>query len=198
MVLDPRSVVPPETELCGVALDIPAADQLREFTQRLPFLKRLGLVYNPAHNAAFAADAQAAVSAESGIRLIGLKVGERADILALIERQFHHIDTLWVIPDRTVVSESLIPFIIKAAMAKNVAVFGYNRYFADCGAAISLVRDYQAIGEQTAAMALRMLAQPNCRLEAPRFTTSINPQVLEKLGYPALPPTPADTPAERP
>ncbi len=182
MVLNPERIVQNDLQLCGVPLNIPAQIQLREFTARLPTLKRLGLVFNPATNSAFAASAMTATQS-LGINLISLKINSLADILPVFRSQLNRIDALWVIPDRSVVSESLIPYIIKEAMANNVAVLGYNQYFMDAGAAISLVRDYEAIGQQTASMALDMLTHRQCRLEPPRFNVHINQRVLKTLGY---------------
>ena len=192
MVLDPEKIIRSKAQRCGVPLNIAASIQLREFTRNLPFIKRIGLVYNPANNANFGASARTA-SQTAGLELVSLKITRRSQLLPVLRSHLMEIDALWVIPDRTVVSESLIPFIIKEAMANNVAVLGYNRFFVNAGAAISLVRDYEIIGRQTADMAFRMIAgKQGCQLEEPYFNILVNPHVLKTLGYPddAVDPTP--------
>lgn len=39
------------------------------------------------------------------------------------------MDALWLIPDRTVISESIVKYVIKEAFLRKVPVIGYNRFF---------------------------------------------------------------------
>jgi putative tryptophan/tyrosine transport system substrate-binding protein len=181
MVLNPERVVPGNASLAGVPLNIPIEVQLRELSQTFPHLGRVGLIYDPANNAAFAAAAGNAARFH-GIAIIDLQVRSRGDIMNVLESRWKDISALWVIPDATVISESLIHFILKGAIANNVAVFGYNRFFTDSGAALALVCDYEAIGRQTAALALATLAgDPDGRV-VPAYEVVVNTRVLKTLG----------------
>lgn len=77
-----------------------------------------------------------------------------------------------------------IPFIIKEAIASNVAVFGYNQYFIDSGAAASLVRRYASIGRQTAVKAIDLLSDQPCSADLPDYEVVINPEVFGTIGLP--------------
>lgn len=183
MVLHPEKIAPGSSALCGIPLGIPVQTQVMEFSRNLPRVKRIGLIYDPVNNSDFAAGAEQAAR-EYGINIVPLKVGARSDILSVFQNQWRDITALWMIPDHTVISESLILFMIKEAIAKNVAVLGYNRFFTDSGAAMALACDYQAIGKQAAGMALDKLAGGACHVEVPAYRVLLNTQVLEALKIP--------------
>lgn len=191
VVLNPDRVVPGHQTLCGVPLNIPVHVQIEEFIRQLPRLRRVGLIYDPANNAAFAAAAVAAARPH-GIEIIHLQVRGRNEILRVLDSRWKNISALWVIPDATVISESLVLFIIKGAIANNVAVFGFNRFFTDSGAAIALVCDYEAIGRQTAALASDILKGLPCPPAIPAYEAVVNKRVLKTLGI--LPARQQDSP----
>ncbi len=186
MVLDPERVVPGYARRCGIGLNIPAERQIKEFKEKLPELKRIGLIYHPGMNQGFALQAKTAAS-QNGIELMLLAVDSLDEISVVLNNHWATIGGLWMIPDRVVISESLIPYLIKSAMANNVAVIGYNRYFIESGAACALVRKYQTMGKQAAEMALSMLYEDVCEPTIPAYEVLINPRVLETIGlsYPA-------------
>ncbi len=181
MVLNPERVVPGNASLSGVPLNIPIEVQVQELGKTFPHLGRVGLIYDPANNAQFAGAARIAAQSH-GISIIDLQVRSRADIMKVLESRWKDIGALWVIPDATVISESLIHFILKGAIANNVAVFGYNRFFTDSGAALALVCDYEAIGRQTAALALATLAGKPDPNVVPAYEVVVNTRVLKTLG----------------
>jgi putative ABC transport system substrate-binding protein len=183
MVLDPERIVPGYNGRCGIGLNIPAERQIREFREKLPELKRIGLIYHPGMNQGFAERAKQSATA-SDIELLLLAVDSLDEISVVLRRHWTAIEALWMIPDRVVISESLIPYMIKSAMANNVAVIGYNRYFIDSGAACALVRKYGAMGSQTAEMALSVLGGDACEPVIPAYEVLINPQVLKTVGLP--------------
>ena len=181
MVLDPEKVVPQATAHCGIPLNIPAAKQILEFREKLPTLKRIGLLYHPANNQPFA-DAAAAAAAVNGLDMVHLKVGNLNDMPSILNNHWRTIQALWMIPDRAVISESLIPYVVKAAIANDVAVIGYNRFFTESGAALALVRNYHAIGQQAATMAVTLLAAQPCQMEVPTYEVLLNIRVLDAVG----------------
>ena len=111
-----------------------------------------------------------------------LAVGDRRQISDLLNRNWSAIQGLWMIPDATVITESLVRHIIKKAIVNKVAVIGYNRFFLDSGAALGFVLDYKEIGRQTADLAWRTSSGDACRILSPRFQTLTNRRVMEMLG----------------
>jgi putative ABC transport system substrate-binding protein len=183
MVLNPDNLIATESEgpPCGVSLNIPVQDQLEAFKRHLPSLKRIGLIYNPDDNADVAREAEMAASLQ-GIGIVHLKVASRADILPVLQQNWGRIEALWMIPDRTVISESLILYLIKEAISNNVIVLGYNRFFTQSGAALALARNYKTIGRQAAALAKTAIDNRKCPAVIPGYDVLVNEAVLETLG----------------
>lgn len=185
MVLNPLKLLDevniPAGTGCGVALNVPPDRQLRTFGRYLPELRRIGLIYNPRQNALVAHAADMAASLQ-GLEIHHLQVASRADILSVLERSWSGIDALWMIPDSTVASESLIRFIIKEAIANNVAVLGFNRFFTESGAALALARNYEAIGRQAAELMLTRLTGHPCTSVVPLYDVLVNTDVLKAVG----------------
>jgi putative ABC transport system substrate-binding protein len=134
-------------------------------------------------NQGFAERAKQAAAAND-IELLLLGVDSLDEISVVMRQHWSAIEALWMIPDRVVISESLIPYMIKSAMANNVAVVGYNRYFIDSGAACALVRKYGAMGSQAAEMAISVLGDASCEPAIPAYEVLINPRVLQTVGLP--------------
>ncbi|MCJ8499380.1 ABC transporter substrate-binding protein [Desulfatitalea alkaliphila] len=195
MVLHPHRVVPEAPSLCGISLSLAPDLQLRHFQHAFPRLERLGLIFDPAHNEPFAV-AAATAAERLGITLVPLAVRQRQEIPSVLDRHWHDIEALWVIPDATVISESLVHFIIKRALTHGVPVFGYNQFFADSGAALALVCDYEAIGRQAAEAATALLQGRPCPATHPAHEVVLNERVLQALGMTASPPP--DRPGEAP
>lgn len=183
MVLNPQNVIPRQDILCGIPLNIPADRQIGDIAESLPDLKAVGLLFDPAHNQQFFTDAS--LSAENvGFNLVPIRVRTNKEIPMILRELWTGIDALWLIPDQTVISESLVRYIIKEAIANGVAVVGYNRFFYDSGAGMAMVLDYHRIGRQMGHYWLARMAGEGCQPKIPDYQILLNRVVLEKIGLP--------------
>lgn len=181
MALNPDRIIDPMPDgFCGVSLNIPYTAQADMFSRIFPDAKRIGLIFDPIENS-FAA-ARAIEAGEGKFNVIPLEILTRQDIGPVLAKNWGKMDSLWFIPDRTVISESVVKFIIREALSKNVAVFGFNRFFYESGAALAFVLDYRGIGIQTGQLAARLLKGGACDSPVPDFKTWINPRVIKALG----------------
>jgi putative tryptophan/tyrosine transport system substrate-binding protein len=181
MVLNPPKVFGQAETACGVPLDIPAQRQLEMIAQGLTSIKRLGLLYDPRYNSEFFT--MAATEAPSlDLKIVPLKVSSKKDIPVVLKQQWENIDALWLIPDQTVISESIVQYIIKDALFKKTPVIGYNRFFYESGAALAFVFDYEELGRQTGRLATTILMGKPCEKEPPVFRGWLNRRVIDKLG----------------
>jgi putative tryptophan/tyrosine transport system substrate-binding protein len=181
MVLNPEKVVGEEEKACGISLNIPVQAQMEMISRGLPFVRRLGILHDPEHNTGFLHDA-AEAAPSLNLTVVPIDVSSKKDIPLALEGQWKHLDALWLIPDRTVISESIVTYLIKEAFFKKVPVIGYNRFFYETGAALAFVFDYRELGRQCAHEALRMLSGEDCRETPPRFRVWVNEKMMEKLG----------------
>ena len=180
MVLNPEEIVKNSDELSGIPLKIPIRTQIQEIKRLLPCLKRPGLLYDPLYNSLFFKEAgENGVSAS--LNIIPLEVSSKKDIPQVLQKYWSKIDSLWIIPDRTVVSESIIQYIIKEAVLNKIPVIGYNRFFYESGAALAFVFDYKKIGRETAKLALKSIAEKRSLKEDPEFKTLTNSRIIQKL-----------------
>jgi len=181
MVLNPEKVFGSKKEDCGIALNIPVQTQVEMINRGLPSIKRLGLLYDPEFNSDFfrkAADAASSL----GLTIIPLRVSSKKDIPSVLKREMKDLDALWLIPDRTVISEVIVKYLIKEAFLRKIPVVGYNRFFYEAGAALTFVFNYEELGQQCAQKALKILSGEDCHDTPPLFHVWINEGVAEKLG----------------
>ena len=181
MVLNPEKVFGSNKRDCGISLNIPVQTQIEMIGRGLPSVKRLGLLYDPEFNADFfrkAADAASSL----GLTIIPLRVSSKKDIPSVLKREMKDLDALWLIPDRTVISEAIVKYLIKEAFLRKIPVVGYNRFFYEAGAALTFVFNYKELGQQCAQKALKILSGEDCHDTPPLFHVWINEGVAEKLG----------------
>lgn len=183
MVLNPDKVLPPTHPLRGISLNIPIHTQVNKILDTLPSARRIGLLYDPRHNAAFFHQAKWMVE-WAGRAFVPLAVSSSEEIPALLEGHLAEVDALWIIPDPTVISESIIQYIIKEALLSKVPVIGYNSFFYESGALMSFIFNYRELGEQTGEMVLNILKGDIGRRNDPKFSVWINSRVAQKLGTP--------------
>ena len=181
MVLNPDKIFDLKEPVCGISLDIPVKIMMQIFSKALPSLKRIGLLYDPENNSEFTRRAvlEAAVM---DLGIIPLEVSLRKEIPDVLKKNWGKIDGLWLIPDQTIITESLVRYIIKEAISNGVSVFGYNRFFYENGAALCYILDYRDIGKQTAQLLLALLTGQDCKKQTPVFKTWYNYRILNTLG----------------
>lgn len=180
MVLNPAAIISPTASDCGIPLNIPVPAQLKTIKQALPSIMRLGLLYDPAHNQTFFEKARQAGTGLD-IDILPLAVASKKEIPAVMSDYSEKMDGLWLIPDRTVISESIVQYIIKQAVIRNIPVTGYNRFFYESGAALAFVFDYEELGRQAARLAEKVLRGQECRQEPPVFHGWLNSKILQKM-----------------
>lgn len=187
MILNPQSIFSEDGPPCGVSLQIPAVVQLQEIASALPTVEQVGLLYNPRENEAFLETAVSAARPME-LRVRPLAIRERSQIPAVLAEGLESVDAVWFIPDRTVISESVIQFIIKEALLRGVPAIGYNRFFYESGAVLSFVIDYRAVGSQAGRMFLELKEPGACGNVIPHHEVWLNPRALDRVGIPAARP----------
>lgn len=182
IILNPEKIIGSHALANGISLNIPPAVQLGMIQKGLPSLQRVGIIYDPDINQDFfnsAADA----AKQAGIGLVPVTVSSPTEIPDILNRVWDKIDGIWLIPDRTVISESIAQYIIKQAVLKKIPVIGYNQFFYDSGAALAFVFDYRDLGRQAADLAVELASgeAPDAR-RVPAFQVWLNAGVIQKLG----------------
>ncbi len=183
MILHPEKLSDAPKKLCGIPLSIPARIQITDIAHILPSLKRIGLLYDPAYNHHFYEESSK-YALSLGVEIVPLKVSSKKEIPGALQKKWPHIDGLWLIPDRTVISESVVQYLIKEMLLKKIPVIGYNRFFYESGAAFNFIFDYEKLGRQTAAFAVDLLSGGPCGQKEPEYQVWLNQKALTKIGIP--------------
>ncbi len=181
MVLHPEQLPEAPKDPCGVSMSIPADMQLSEIAKTLPKIRRVGILFDPQYNHDFFKLASRYENSTS-FSLLPLEVFSRKEIPQVLEKNWEKVDCLWMIPDRTIISESIIAYIIKEALLRKIPVIGYNRFFWESGAVMSFIFDYKELGRQTGNLAAEILRGKYCPETSPAFQIWLNEGVLRKLG----------------
>jgi len=181
VVLNPEKMFGTKNPFCGIPLNIPIQKQIEMIRRGIPEAGRIGLLYDARYNLDFLKDATALASG-LGIKIIPLEVSTKKEIPGILKKNWGKMDALWLIPDRTVISESIVKHAIKESLFKGVPVIGYNRFFYDNGATLAFVFDYEELGKQCGIKALRVISGEECGDEVPLFKAWINTRVMKKLG----------------
>ncbi len=181
MVLNPDNVVDgPQALPCGVSLNIPAAAQFSSILQHIPYLKRLGVLFDPDNNQAWFENA-AAVAADRGFDLLPLQVSRQDGRLNMVG-EFSRLDAILFIPDKSIISKAVIQYVIKQGVINNTPVIGYNQFFADSGAAFNFLIDYQGVGQQVARQVELLLAGEKCEADvSAKYEAVVNEEVWRSM-----------------
>ncbi len=182
MVLDPEVIlVTKPVDFCGVSLQIPPVAQAEEIAGLFSPPARVGIIFDPAYNQAFTAQAVKAFEARGRILEL-LPVASRREVPYVLAQGVKKINLLWMIPDQTVISESIIQYIIKQAMQQGIGVIGYNRYFLNQGAVAAFVIDYEKVGGQTGEILEKIMDYGSCKSSDPLFVLNVNSRLMKILG----------------
>jgi len=182
MVLNPSNLfLSTQASPCGISLNLPIAAQLNVIQHRLPTVLRLGVLYDPANNQQWFDRATVVASEKGNLRLIPLPVQSQQLHIGIIN-DFTGLDAILFIPDRTIISRTVIRYVIEQSFLHRVPVVGYNQFFLDSGAALSFAIDYHQHGLQVAAQVINSINGDSCSgVLAPEFKVKINSAVYSAL-----------------
>ncbi len=180
MVLNPERFFWESAGLGGISLDLSPWKQLFTVNRVFPQIKRLGVLYNPEKNQAWFNRAKAVMTFKNLV-LIPLQIKQRSDIPKLFTPPGPQVDAILFIPDQTVISRSMITYVIKESLRLGIPTFGFNRFFHESGAALSFIIDYEAIGRHLAEMVQTATHGGNRAAAEPPFTVLLNRKVIDSL-----------------
>jgi len=189
MVLNPERFFWEGAQIRGISLNLSPWKQLLTVNRIFPQIKRLGVLYNPEKNQTWFNRAKTVMTFKN-LALVPLQVNRRADIPALFNPSGPQVDAILFIPDQTVISRSIITYVIKESLRLGIPTFGFNRFFHESGAALSFIIDYKAIGQQVAEMVQTITDNSNRTAAEPPFTVLLNRKVIDSLKIPTSPTLP--------
>ncbi|MCJ7599934.1 MAG: hypothetical protein MUO63_00365 [Desulfobulbaceae bacterium] len=182
LVVAPEIIIDGHDNITGINLEIPPKLQLDELSRLLPQVRRIGVIYNTARSAM---DIQQARLARPDLQFVALNAQSTREVPALLEELRGRVDLIWLLPDLTVTNPEILESYFLFSFKNKVPVLAFAEKYLKNGAAIVVTFDLQAMAEQAAGMAARIMggepvsAVP--RMDISRVKTIINPAVTKKL-----------------
>jgi len=167
----------PGQRIAAVYLDAPIGEVIGKLHAVFPGKSRLGVIRNPARDAAIDLTPRQGFTIES--RDCAAPDALLKTLLSLKRRT----DFVLLQPDSSLYNEATAKPLLMASLENQLPVIGFSASFVRAGAAAGVYPDYKDIGEQTAELARRYLAGSSLNSESPRkLIVSVNQGVLRLLG----------------
>jgi putative ABC transport system substrate-binding protein len=182
LVVAPEIIIEGRDNITGVNLEIPPELQFDELGRLLPQVRRIGVIYNTAQSAM---NIQRARLDRPDLQFVALKAQSTREVPALLEELRGRVDLIWLLPDLIVTNPDILESYFLFSFRNKVPVLAFSEKYLKRGAAIVVTFDLQAMAEQAAVMAARIIggapvsAVP--RMNISRVKTIINPAVVRKL-----------------
>ncbi|MBU0968269.1 MAG: hypothetical protein KKA54_18055 [Proteobacteria bacterium] len=182
LVVAPEIIIEDRDNITGINLDIPARLQFDELTWLLPEVRRVGVIYNNAHSAM---EIQQARRERPDLEFVALNAQSTREVPTLLEELHGKVDLIWLLPDVTVTAPQILESYFLFSFQDKIPVLAFSEKYLKSGAAIVVTFDLEAMGEQGAVMAARILLGAPVsgvpRTDVTRVKTIVNPTVARKL-----------------
>lgn len=146
----------PGGRITGAALDIPVSQQIKRFSEVIPQLKRIGVIYTKS-TARLVEEARRATSA-LGLQLVEIVVTSTKELPPAIDSLCHSVDGIWTVADEELSTPQFIRHTLMETLRCGVPIMGFNQNFVETGALFCLEADYKFIGRQAGELALQVLS----------------------------------------
>ncbi|AJE02970.1 ABC transporter substrate-binding protein [Geobacter pickeringii] len=185
MVLDPLNALTSGENITGVNLSVSPERQLTALQRVAPSLKKIGLIYNPAHTGPLVRKALAAAKG-AGLELVVREAKSPREIPRLLEGMRSEIDGFWMIPDTTVVTAETVEYLLLTCLNQRIPVLTFSDKYVEMGGLLALDVEPYDLGRQAGEIVRKVLAGTaigSIPHAVPRSTVlTINSKIARKLG----------------
>lgn len=170
----------------GIEMSLAPRQQLETLRRVFPWVKRIGLVFDPAQTGDYVREARAAAAALN-LTLETREIAKAGELSRRLEELRGLVDVLWLLPDPTVLQGENLNVLLLASFESRIPLYGFARKYVELGAIAAAQVDFAALGAQAAAMIRRvssgLVAQTSPRWEYARGAQLVlNQKVARKMG----------------
>ena len=170
----------------GASMNVPVEQPLRALKQLGPQIKRVGVIYNRTRTGYLVKEAEAAAR-EEGLQLVAREIASPKDVLPALEALQDGIDALWILPDETILAQTVVQQMLLFSYRRKIPVLGLSDRHAQMGALLSVsFASSEDIGRQAGETARSVLggkAPAQIAYTTARKTSLIvNLKAAQKLG----------------
>ncbi|ABB32954.1 protein of unknown function DUF534 [Geobacter metallireducens RCH3] len=168
----------------GIEMDVPAERYLSLCGNGLGG-KRVGIIYNPAKTGALVQEARQAAE-RLGITLVVRRADDPREAVRELSSLKGKVDTLWLLPDPTVVTRDTMESFALFSQQNRVPVVAFAAKYLQQGAVAAIEVDPADMGRQAGRMARRILDGASPQAETPEHPAKtrlkVNHSVAQHLG----------------
>jgi putative ABC transport system substrate-binding protein len=173
------------SNITGIKMVVAPARQVAAFTEVLPTLKTVGVLYDPAHSASFIEESRA-VAEMHGIFLVAEEVRDPKEVPALLSRFVEGVDALWMLPDSTVVTPVTVEAMLNFSFDNQIPLLTFADKYLKVGALVSVGFELFEMGEQAGRLARKVMASSSEKIAAAEFPEKVkvhlNDRIAAKMG----------------
>ena len=144
------------TQATGVLLKTSAHEQLQWHQRFLPQAKRIGILYDPKYNQQWVDSAKIAAG-KLDLEIVAIPVRSAKDLPSALKSLSRTADSILGIADKTVYSGKTAKAVLLFSFRNRIPFVGLSSAWVKAGALYALAWDYPKLGQQCAAIALRIL-----------------------------------------
>lgn len=184
--LNPSRLKLPTANAGGVRFELSPKEVFARLKLALPGLQRIGVIFDPAKSQEIVSEAIKAAGAY-GLQIVPAEAHDSRSVDFVFRSIRKEIQVLWIIPDSTVITRENWLIIREQAAESNIPLLAFSDSFAREGALLAFYPEPQAIAEQCAQLAGRVLRREispaQIGIQAPeRVSSAVNRRVEEYLG----------------
>jgi putative ABC transport system substrate-binding protein len=157
MVMPSEAALSLRPNISGVSMDISPETYIATMKELFPRAKKIGLLYDSQHTAAFVAEATKAARA-AGLELVDKQVRDPREIPGLLDKMRGTIDVLWMVPDATIAAAEAVDYLLHFSFQNNVPIFSFSKKYVEMGAVAALDVDPYDMGAQAGEIVTRLKA----------------------------------------
>ena len=157
LVLDPEKYGLPTGNMVGLSLQIPFEQQLAPLRTLSPQISRIGVLFDPKKTQGLK-DRLEQHTRSQGLTLVSRKVHSEQEVSSALKSLKDKVDTLYLLPDSTVLTENTLDFLISSTLEANIPLIGFSAGLVRSGAVTGVYLNYADLGRHAATLAPRLLA----------------------------------------
>jgi putative tryptophan/tyrosine transport system substrate-binding protein len=169
-----------------VTVDLSPAVLFQELKRSFPGKTRIGVVCGPMQAEGFVRAVEEAAR-QAGLTAILRTCREARSLVDVFLSLKEKADLVWCPPNQQLYTTATLKPLIVASITNHLPIVGFSEQFVRAGALFGGAPDFRLVGEQTAALALRILRNETvpARQEASRFRFAYNQRVARLIGLKA-------------
>ncbi len=183
MVMPSEAALSLRPNMSGVSMDISPETYISTMKELFPKAKKIGLLYDPRHTAAFVAEAAAAARA-AGLELVDKQVRDPREIPGLLDKMRGTVDIFWMVPDETIAAAEAVDYLLHFSFQNSVPIFSFSKKYVEMGAVAALDVDPYDMGAQAGEIVNKLSTGKTgaIRVWARASHLAVNSKVAAKMG----------------